>query len=619
MGGGTLDLLDPAGIAAEVGQAEPDGASGEPGRRALGPLDERDRVAVEQLVEPEPARLGVALDAVEVEVEERAVAVLLDDRERGRGDAPAVQAQPVGGALDEVGLAGAQVARERDHVAGSEPGGQAPAEVPRLGGAGGLGGQEVGEVHAAPNVRRGPWFGTASPVRLGAEADRAVAGSAPGTGRVPGVDTHVLLFILVGFGLWGAVALERPLQRLPVSLPMLYVALGWAAFALPLGLPRLDPVGTAAHTVAAEYLTEFIVVVSLAGAGIAIDRPFSWAGWRQVWPLLGVTMPLSIGVVAVLGWGVLGLGAASAILLGAALSPTDPVLARSVQVGPPGESDRDDVRFDLTVEAGLNDGLAFPFTYLAIAAVGATGLGRWTAEWAAVDVVWQVAAGLAVGVAVGRAGAWYVFERSAETGDDGHADPGAGGGTNEGVVVMGTLLAAYGLAEAVEGYGFLAVFAGAVAARQRASGSDYHRISHHFVDQLEKLVLVGMLLGLGGLVASGILAPLTVPAALVGASVVLVVRPLAGIVGMLRCPLPWPGRWAVAGLGVRGMGTLYYLAYAQTRAGFEGMDVVWATATFAILVSVVVHGVAAGPVMRWVERHDLNVVPGAERDVAPQP
>lgn len=430
------------------------------------------------------------------------------------------------------------------------------------------------------------------------------------------MDPRIVSFVLLGIGLWGAVALQPWLRRLPFSLPMLYVGLGWAAFSLPLGLPLLDPIGNEAHTLAAEYLTEFIVIVSLAGAGLAIDRPFG-RGWRDVWPLLAVTMPLSILAVSLLGWAWLGLAPAAALLLAASLSPTDPVLARSVQVGPPGENERDDVRFGLTVEAGLNDGLAFPFTYLAIAAAGASGFGPWLAEWAAVDVLWRVGAGLVVGVAVGRFGGWWVFDRSTETGDDNHADDESEGGTNEGLVVMGTLLAAYGLAEMAEGYGFLAVFAGAVAARQRESASDYHERSHHFIDQIEQVVLVGMLLGFGGLLASGVLASLTWPAALVGLAVILIVRPLAGIVAQVGCGLPWAGRWAVAFLGIRGMGTLYYLAYGQSHADFEGMDVLWATASFAILVSIVLHGLTAGPVMRWLKAHDANVIPEAERVVWP--
>jgi NhaP-type Na+/H+ or K+/H+ antiporter len=427
--------------------------------------------------------------------------------------------------------------------------------------------------------------------------------------RDDAMDPRILLLTLFGLGLLAAVALERWLERLPLSLPLVYVAVGWAAFALPLGLPRLDPAGDAAHALAAEYLTEFIVIVSLIGVGIAIDRSFSWRGWRQVWPLLGVTMPLTIAAVGLLGWAWLGLAPAAAVLLAAALCPTDPVLARSVQVGPPGENTRDDVRFDLTVEAGLNDGLAFPFTYLAIAAVGQSALGGWTLEWFGTDVLWRIGVGTLVGYGVGRAGAWFVFERSYETEDDMHA-PEETHATNEGLVMIGSLLAAYGLAEVVGGYGFLAVFVGGVTARQFERQSDYHEVSHHFIDQVERVVLVAMLLGFGGLLASGIMDALTWQAAAVGLLVVLVLRPLAGRAGTIGHDLPRAGKWAVAFLGVRGMGTLYYLSYGLNKADFGSADVLWATASFTILVSIVIHGVTAGHIMRYLERTGANVVPG---------
>ena len=120
-------------------------------------------------------------------------------------------------------------------------------------------------------------------------------------------DPRIIWMCLVGLVLVGAAVFERRLERLHVSMPMVYVGLGFAAFALPLGLPTIDPVGDPAHALATEYLTEFIVIISLMTAGVAIDRPATWKLWRQVWPLLGVTMPLTIAAVAVAGWGWLGL------------------------------------------------------------------------------------------------------------------------------------------------------------------------------------------------------------------------------------------------------------------------------------------------------------------------
>ena len=430
-------------------------------------------------------------------------------------------------------------------------------------------------------------------------------------------DPRIVMFVVFGAGLTLAVTLERWLARYWLSLPILYVAVGFAVWSLPLGLPHFNPTVDGFDAMTLEYATEFIVIASLMAAGIAIDRPVSWVNWRQIWPLLVIAMPLTIGAVALLGWWGLGLAPASAILLGAALAPTDPVLARSVQVGPPGEDQRHDVRFSLTVEAGLNDGFAFPFTYLAIAAVGMTALGGWTLEWAALDLGWRIVMGCAVGWAVGRIGSWYVFEREADSpmedideASESAAEPSYS--TSEGLIVLGTLLLAYGLAELVEGYGFLPVFVGAVTARQRENRSRYHKISHHFIDQIEQIVLVAVLFGFGAMLASGVLSALTWPAALLGTALIFIIRPIAGLLAELNCDLPMVGKLAVAFLGVRGMGSIYYLAYGQNHADFAQIDLLWATVSFTILLSIVVHGVVSGPLIRHVENRRAHVHAGQD-------
>lgn len=421
------------------------------------------------------------------------------------------------------------------------------------------------------------------------------------------IEPRILMIAIFGIALVLTVALERKLGKIWLSLPMVYVAAGFLFASLPLGLPSLDPTADNFDAITLEYVTEFIVIVSLASAGIAIDRPISWPNWSQIWPMLAVAMPLTIIGIALLGWWVLALTPASALLLGAALAPTDPVLARSVQVGPPMEDERNDVRFSLTVEAGLNDGLAFPFTYLAIAAVGMASLGSWTLEWVAIDLVWRIVAGVAVGWAVGRLGAWYVFEFEADAPVEELEADEPRYSTREGLVVLGSLLSAYGLAELVEGYGFLAVFVAGVIARQAESRSKYHQISHHFIDQLEHIVLVAVLFGFGAMLASGVLDALTWPAALIGLALVLVIRPLSGMLGLAACGLPFYGKLAVAFLGVRGMGSIYYLAYGQNKADFGGLDVLWATVSFTILVSIVIHGIAAGPLVRFTERRGHHI------------
>ena len=170
------------------------------------------------------------------------------------------------------------------------------------------------------------------------------------------------------------------------------LGLGFAAFALPLGLESPDPLEQGKLT---ERLTELAVIVALMGAGLKLDRPPGWRTWMSTWRLLAITMPLTIAAAAVLGWWVAGFVPATAMLLGAVIAPTDPVLATEVQVGAPGEGYEEreagkhdpagaevEVRFSLTSEAGLNDGLAFPFTYAAIAmAIAGPAPGNWIGCW----------------------------------------------------------------------------------------------------------------------------------------------------------------------------------------------------------------------------------------------
>lgn len=165
---------------------------------------------------------------------------------------------------------------------------------------------------------------------------------------------------ILGMAVLAAAVLPRLLENRPISFPIVYVGVGMGLFALPLGLPAPDPLS---HGEFSERLTEFGVIVALMGAGLKLDRPPSLRGWMTTWRLLAITMPLTIAAVALLGWAV-GIAIPSAVLLGAVIAPTDPVLASDVQVDPPKEGTTDEVRFGLTSEAGLNDGLAFPFTNL---------------------------------------------------------------------------------------------------------------------------------------------------------------------------------------------------------------------------------------------------------------
>src|SRR3712207_412627 len=273
------------------------------------------------------------------------------------------------------------------------------------------------------------------------------------------------IVVLAGFGVVVLLTAWLPmvLKELPLSLPIFCVGLGALIFAFP-QIPGVMPHPNEELAIV-ERLSEFVVIISLMGAGLTIDRPFGWRRWRLTWRLLGISMLLTIFGLAWLGMGLLGLSLAAAVLLAAALAPTDPVLASDVQVGPPGDSEEDEVRFTLTSEAGLNDGLAFPFVLLAIAFAQEGSLTN-VAEWFAYAVLWKIAAGIGMGYVIGRALGWLTF----------HLPNRAKlSRTGAGFVALGITCTAYGLTEMVRGYGFLAVFVAALALRATEPEHDYHQ------------------------------------------------------------------------------------------------------------------------------------------------
>ena len=401
------------------------------------------------------------------------------------------------------------------------------------------------------------------------------------------MDAYPLLLAVLGIAVLGAAALPRLIERLPISLPILIVGIGMAIFSLPLSLDGPRPY---ADDVAAERLTEFVVIVSLMGAGLKIRRAPGWRSWGSTWRLLGITMPLTVAAIAVLAGGVIGLPIAAAILLGAVLAPTDPVLASDVQLAGPGAGDEDEdaddeVRFALTSEAGLNDGLAFPITNLAIAIAAG---GSWFVGWMVDDVVVKLTVGVVAGLVFGRLIGWAMFTRRSKY---------ALARTRQGFVALGATLAVYGICELLHGYGFLAVFVAAVVIRRSELDHDYHERLHEFAETLERLASVLFLLLLGGAAVDGALSALTPAGFGVALAVVFVVRPLAGWVGLVGSGHDVAVRSAIAFFGIRGMGTIYYLAHAVNEETFPRASVVWAVAVATILISIVVHGVTATPIL----------------------
>lgn len=398
-------------------------------------------------------------------------------------------------------------------------------------------------------------------------------------------------YALAGVALLLAAVLPRALGRLPISPAIVFVAVG----ALVSLVPGLKGLNVEEHLTLVEHATELCVIVALMGVGLALDRPLSWRGWSSTWRLLGVGMPLFIAFAALLAWGIMGVPVAAAVLLAAVMAPTDPVLASEVQVGEPTDDphSEDEVRFALSSEAGLNDGLAFPFVNAAILMLTA-GVAQWGPGWIAWELLGMVAIGTAVGWVIGQGLARLAF-RAPSTSLSFAA-------TAEALVALSAVFLAYGVAELAGGYGFLAVFAAAVSFRACERGHDYHRVLHEFVGQIERLLTLGLLLVFGYAIGSGLLSALTPAAAGWALLAVLVIRPLTGWIAMRGSAVKPAERRSIAFFGVRGIGSFYYLAFALGSASFATPSLLWATVAFAVLVSVLVHGVTASAVLRTLDR-----------------
>lgn len=189
----------------------------------------------------------------------------------------------------------------------------------------------------------------------------------------------------------------------------------------------------------------------------------------------------------------------------------------------------------------------------------------------------------------------------------------------EGFVALATVFLAYGVAELVEGYGFIAVFVCACTIRAAERAHGRHQVLHTYVEQLERLLTVVVLVLLGGAVAQGARADLTAAEAGLAVVLVLVVRPLAGWLGLLRGRTGPRERSVISFFGARGIGSLYYLAYGLSEAEFAGAEQLWRVTVLVVLVSVVVHGMAATPAIAWldVRRRAAAVVTRGREDAAP--
>jgi sodium/hydrogen antiporter len=434
-------------------------------------------------------------------------------------------------------------------------------------------------------------------------------------------------WIALAGGLLLAMALSSAwIRRLPISIASIYLGAGILVGPWGLGLLTID-LTEPSHWL--ERFAEMAVVLSLFVGGLRLRLPPQDPAWRAAWRLASIAMLASIVGVALIAWLALGLPPALALLVGAVLAPTDPVLARSVTVGH--SQDHDRLRYALSGEAGLNDGAAFPFVVLALLMLGPDFHTSSLARWAALRVLWAIPAGLGIGLLLGRLVGTAAITLRARSRDT--AAP-------TDFLALALIALSYAGAAAVDAWGFLSVFAAGIGLRRaeidtveatpHPHSGDREGGTHppaetlvapntvtetqmaepavaagvlvaevfSFGDTVERILEVLLVVLLGVTLATH----WDWHGASLGLALIVIVRPPATLLCLIGTPITPLQRGLIGWFGIRGIGSLYYLAYALNHGlagtiAHEAADLI----VSAVATSIVIHGLTSQPLMARYE------------------
>jgi len=409
--------------------------------------------------------------------------------------------------------------------------------------------------------------------------------------------------LLLGAVLLGMCLLELYVTRLPLSPAVVYLAVGWVAGWMVQG-KVVSPPTAPARADMLVIITEIAVLISLFAVGLQLRLPWTLKGWRVALVLAGGTMIATIALATLAGaWLMPGLGWAGALLLAGILAPTDPVLASEVQIR--SRDDRDAVRVALTAEGGLNDGTALPVVMLALGLLGIGELGTGGVRWLWHDLAWPIAGGALLGWGFGRVLGRVIHALQRR---------GHGLGWDE-LMYLGIITVAYGLSRLTETSAFLFVFAAALGLFRRTPGA----VASLARAGVEPDELADRLLGFGHRcgrlveVVMVLLLGFAMPwvqwrgEPLVYAVLLLVIRPLSVFLTIPGRALPKAQRRIVAWFGIRGVGSLFYLALVIDSGLSSTLATDLMNATLpAIALSILLHGVSATPLMALYRRRRVQ-------------
>ncbi|SDG25106.1 cation:proton antiporter [Pseudomonas abietaniphila] len=444
--------------------------------------------------------------------------------------------------------------------------------------------------------------------------------------------SFILCMTVLGVLLMLLALTSSSLRWLPVTTSAVCLGFGTGIGPWGLDLVQLD-IRDARHWL--ERLTEVAVLFSLFNTGIKLRLSLHRKAWHSAYLLAGPVMLASILGVCLVAHYLLEVPWAIALLLGAMLSPTDPVLAGLVQVNNAQDFDR--VRFGLSGEAGLNDGTAFPFVIFALLFLGhGPSDFTWVQGWLLKNLIWGVPVGLLIGYGLGRGvGHLMIYLRIKNA--DSTSSP------ND-FLALALIAVAYVVAEGLGAYGFLSVFAAGLGLRRaevRTTQSDLPSehvtkpvLGHMDSDpraatvtrheelsesQLAAGVMMGDMLAFGSLVerAMEVLLITLLGAAIalywdwravgLGLALFCVIRPLSVWLLISGRLLSRPQKALVGWFGIRGIGTLYYLCYALSHGlPAEAVQTTIGLTLSVVALSILLHGISIQPLLERYERSMTN-------------
>ena len=380
--------------------------------------------------------------------------------------------------------------------------------------------------------------------------------------------------LIIGSLLAVAAALSGVMHGTVLSTSVLSVGLG-------ILLAELDVVTIDVSDTGVFALVELALILTLVADGLVVDRELLGRHWGPPARALTLAMPITLVLLALAAKVLFELSWAEAFLLGALLSPTDPVVTSTVVTA---QRVPATVRHTLNLESGLNDGLALPFVLFFI--VLATPGGDAGSE--AAQLLGEPAFGAVVGVALGLLGAWLH-----------RVVPGGVTGRYEGIYALGFGLAAFGLADVTFGNGLIAAFVAGITL-----GAFEHRITERFIDFSENVSAIfqvltffvfGVIIVATGydFSVAGLLA--FIPFAL------LVARPVAVLLSLSGTGLPQPQRRFIAWFGPKGVASMLFALLVLDK-GLTAGSLVFDVASFTILASIVAHGLTDTVGASWIER-----------------